>query len=153
MVDERSKTDEIVVDSKGTRWRARQLFWGGRARNFGTIWLKSYQPILVHKISPQCRRSRAEYCPCGSSHVRCDFIGRGTYARVYFVLNAMTGDVMAVDQVELPTTVSNMENPRQISVVDAIRSESSARQIIQISCSTWYPGDWEVSYHLLGIRS
>ena len=56
---------------------------------------------------------------------------------------------MAVDQVELPTTVSNMENPRQISVVNAIRSESSTFRTLDHSSIVQYLGIQETEKYLI----
>lgn len=50
-------------------------------------------------------------------------IGKGTYGRVYLALNATTGEMIAVKQVELPTTASDREDSRQKGVVAALKSE------------------------------
>lgn len=55
--------------------------------------------------------------------VKGDLIGRGTYGRVYLALNATTGEMIAVKQVELPTTASDREDIRQKNVVAALKSE------------------------------
>lgn len=55
--------------------------------------------------------------------VKGDLIGKGTYGRVYLALNATTGEMIAVKQVELPTTASDREDARQRSVVAALKSE------------------------------
>ncbi|EIN14140.1 kinase-like protein [Punctularia strigosozonata HHB-11173 SS5] len=56
--------------------------------------------------------------------VRGELIGRGTYGRVYLALNATTGEMIAVKQVEIPRTLSDKEDTRQVSVVEALKSES-----------------------------
>ena len=56
--------------------------------------------------------------------VRGELIGKGTYGRVYLALNATTGEMIAVKQVELPKTASDHDDNRQTQVVDALRAES-----------------------------
>jgi len=43
---------------------------------------------------------------------------------VYLALNATTGEMIAVKQVELPKTVSDQDDGRQLAVVEALKSES-----------------------------
>ncbi|KAG6862396.1 hypothetical protein C0995_011836 [Termitomyces sp. Mi166 len=56
--------------------------------------------------------------------VRGELIGRGTYGRVYLALNATTGEMIAVKQVELPRTASDKSDSRQTNVVQALKMES-----------------------------
>lgn len=56
--------------------------------------------------------------------VRGELIGKGTYGRVYLALNATTGEMIAVKQVEIPKTESDRGNTRQINVVEALKMES-----------------------------
>ncbi|PFH50794.1 hypothetical protein AMATHDRAFT_144238 [Amanita thiersii Skay4041] len=55
--------------------------------------------------------------------VRGELIGKGTYGRVYLAMNANTGEMMAVKQVELPQTPSDRNDSRQASVVQALKLE------------------------------
>lgn len=55
--------------------------------------------------------------------VKGDLIGKGTYGRVYLALNATTGDMIAVKQVEMPRTDSEREDARQIGMIEALKSE------------------------------
>ncbi|KAG6898071.1 hypothetical protein C0992_006549 [Termitomyces sp. T32_za158] len=55
--------------------------------------------------------------------VRGELIGRGTYGRVYLALNATTGEMIAVKQVELPRTASDKSDSRQTTVVQALKME------------------------------
>lgn len=55
--------------------------------------------------------------------VKGDLIGKGTYGRVYIALNATTGEMIAVKQVERPRTDSDREDSRQKGVVAALKSE------------------------------
>jgi mitogen-activated protein kinase kinase kinase len=56
--------------------------------------------------------------------VRGELIGKGTYGRVYLALNATTGEMIAVKQVEIPTTASDRKDSRQTSFVQALKMES-----------------------------
>lgn len=56
--------------------------------------------------------------------VRGELIGKGTYGRVYLALNATTGEMIAVKQVELPQTASDKSDSRQATVVQALKMES-----------------------------
>ncbi|KAK0232980.1 MAP kinase [Armillaria fumosa] len=56
--------------------------------------------------------------------VRGELIGKGTYGRVYLALNATTGEMIAVKQVEIPRTASDKNDSRQVTVVQALKSES-----------------------------
>lgn len=56
--------------------------------------------------------------------VKGELIGKGTYGRVYLALNATTGEMIAVKQVELPKTASDQNDGRQLQVVEALMSES-----------------------------
>ena len=56
--------------------------------------------------------------------VRGELIGKGTYGRVYLALNATTGEMIAVKQVEIPKTESDRGDSRQINVVEALKMES-----------------------------
>lgn len=56
--------------------------------------------------------------------VRGELIGKGTYGRVYLALNATTGEMIAVKQVEMPKTESDRGDFRQINVVEALKMES-----------------------------
>ncbi len=55
--------------------------------------------------------------------VKGDLIGKGTYGRVYLALNATTGDMIAVKQVEMPRTDRDREDARQAGMIDALKSE------------------------------
>ncbi|KAJ3987680.1 MAP kinase [Lentinula detonsa] len=62
--------------------------------------------------------------PATFKWVRGELIGRGTYGRVYLALNATTGEMMAVKQVDIPQTASDKNDSRQATVVQALKSES-----------------------------
>ena len=56
--------------------------------------------------------------------VRGELIGKGTYGKVYLALNATTGEMIAVKQVEIPKTEADRDDKRQVSVVEALKLES-----------------------------
>jgi mitogen-activated protein kinase kinase kinase len=56
--------------------------------------------------------------------VRCELIGKGTYGRVFPALNAMTGEMIAVKQVEMPMIASDKNDSRQVTVVQVLKMES-----------------------------
>ncbi|EPT04024.1 hypothetical protein FOMPIDRAFT_1114693 [Fomitopsis schrenkii] len=56
--------------------------------------------------------------------IRGELIGKGTYGKVYLALNATTGEMIAVKQVEIPRTASDITDTRQITVVEALKLES-----------------------------
>ncbi|KAF8922634.1 kinase-like domain-containing protein [Mucidula mucida] len=56
--------------------------------------------------------------------VRGELIGKGSYGRVYLALNATTGEMIAVKQVEMPRTASDKNDSRQITVVQSLKIES-----------------------------
>jgi len=56
--------------------------------------------------------------------VRGELIGKGTYGKVYVALNATTGEIIAVKQVEIPRTESGRNDSRQVTVAEALKLES-----------------------------
>ncbi|KAH6917489.1 STE/STE11 protein kinase [Coprinopsis sp. MPI-PUGE-AT-0042] len=52
-----------------------------------------------------------------------DEIGSGSYGRVFMALNATTGDLMAVKQVEIPKTSSDKLKEQQMETMKALRFE------------------------------
>ncbi|KAF9646117.1 kinase-like protein [Thelephora ganbajun] len=56
--------------------------------------------------------------------VRGEIIGKGTYGKVYVALNATTGEMIAVKQVEIPRTENDRNDSRQVTVVEALKLES-----------------------------
>ncbi|KAH9064131.1 MAP kinase [Lactarius vividus] len=56
--------------------------------------------------------------------VRGELIGKGNFGRVYLALNATTGEMIAVKQVEIPRTASDKNDSRQVTVVEALKLES-----------------------------
>ncbi|KAF7306861.1 Protein kinase domain-containing protein [Mycena indigotica] len=61
--------------------------------------------------------------------VKGELIGQGSYGRVFLGLTT-GGELMAVKQVETPQTASDRVNPRQLEVVEALKLESRALQLL-----------------------
>ncbi|KAF9462166.1 kinase-like domain-containing protein, partial [Collybia nuda] len=57
--------------------------------------------------------------------VKGELLGRGSYAQVFLALNATTGEIMAVKQVELPQTASDKSNSRQLDIMQALKLEQN----------------------------
>ncbi|OZJ04965.1 hypothetical protein BZG36_01730 [Bifiguratus adelaidae] len=57
--------------------------------------------------------------------VKGDLIGKGSFGRVYHALNVADGEAIAVKQVEIPTTKSDLINKRQQEMVQALYHEIS----------------------------
>jgi mitogen-activated protein kinase kinase kinase len=53
--------------------------------------------------------------------VRGELIGKGSLGRVYLALNATTGEMMAVKQVEIPRTGSHKNDSQRVTVVEALK--------------------------------
>jgi serine/threonine protein kinase len=55
--------------------------------------------------------------------VRGETIGMGTYGPVYLALSTTAGEMIAVKQVEIPQTASNTKDERQVTALEALKSE------------------------------
>ncbi|KAK9369341.1 hypothetical protein V1509DRAFT_620482 [Lipomyces kononenkoae] len=55
--------------------------------------------------------------------VKGELIGKGTFGRVYLALNATTGEMIAVKQVDVPQTASDKDSVKQREVVEALNAE------------------------------
>jgi hypothetical protein len=62
--------------------------------------------------------------PATFKWIRGELIGRGTYGKVYLALNATTGEMIAVKQVETLRTALDRSDSRQVTVVQALKLES-----------------------------
>ncbi|KIK46447.1 hypothetical protein CY34DRAFT_76097 [Suillus luteus UH-Slu-Lm8-n1] len=100
-------------------WRKRSTkLWGSRIEEVDT---SSQTKANYNKTLPDS--------PAGGPRpifkwVRGELIGKGTYGRVYLALNATTGEMIAVKQVEIPITASDRKDNRQMSFVQALKMES-----------------------------
>ncbi|WFD01803.1 mitogen-activated protein kinase kinase kinase [Malassezia obtusa] len=110
----RGTRDEPVLD----RRRSTKL-WGGRMVEMRTNGPESVGLVPDSTTGPEVEPSTRPVF----KWVKGDLIGKGTYGRVYLALNATTGEMIAVKQVELPRTSSDRDSSRQRGVVAALRSE------------------------------
>ncbi|KAJ3763050.1 MAP kinase [Lentinula raphanica] len=93
------------------------------------LWGSKLEEVTTENERFTRSNSGAPESPSGSGPttfkwVRGELIGRGTYGRVYLALNATTGEMMAVKQVDIPQTASDKNDSRQATVVQALKSES-----------------------------
>ena len=72
--------------------------------------------------------------------VRGELIGKGTYGKVYVALNATTGEMIAVKQVEIPRTESDRNDSRQVTVVEALKLESETLKDLDHRNFVWSLG-------------
>ncbi|KAG8699930.1 hypothetical protein FRC08_005026 [Ceratobasidium sp. 394] len=94
--------------------------WGGRLEEVRPGAASETKPVPnVPETIPEGRQ-RPTF-----KWVKGQLIGRGSFGRVYHAMNLTTGDMIAVKQVELPKTESDRNDSRQISVVEALKSESN----------------------------
>ena len=88
-------------------------------------------PPVTVKIDEESRGQASQLKSSGSSGggltfkwVRGELIGKSNFGRVYMALNATTGEMIAVKQVEIPRTASDENDSRQVTVVEALKLES-----------------------------
>ena len=82
--------------------------------------------------------------------VKGDLIGKGTYGRVYLGLNATTGDMIAVKQVEMPRNDTEREDARQTGMIEALKSEIALLKDLDHPKVVAYLG-WEESEDFLSM--
>ncbi|RXW15766.1 hypothetical protein EST38_g10082 [Candolleomyces aberdarensis] len=86
------------------------------------------RPRRVQKSNAQSGESRLAYKPSFSKAtfqwMRGELLGQGSYGRVYLALNATTGEIMAVKQVEFPKTASDRIKSHHLDVMKALKFES-----------------------------
>jgi mitogen-activated protein kinase kinase kinase ANP1 len=63
------------------------------------------------------------FCAATIKWIKSELIGKGSFGRVYLAFNITTNEMLAVKQVELPKTVSDMEDQRQINIVNSLKGE------------------------------
>ncbi|CDO73492.1 hypothetical protein BN946_scf185013.g127 [Trametes cinnabarina] len=93
------------------------------------LWGSKLEEVTTEQGKGPASSAASDSSPGGSAKpifrwVRGELIGKGTYGRVYLALNATTGEMIAVKQVEIPRTASDKNDSRQVSVVEALKLES-----------------------------
>jgi mitogen-activated protein kinase kinase kinase len=131
LIDRTSRGDSSS-SSNVHRKRSTKL-WGSKVEEVTTGQAKVHSSSTIPDSSPGGPSKSPFSWQCSlliNTHlatfkwVRGELIGRGTYGRVYLALNATTGEMIAVKQVETPQTASDKNDSRQISVVQALKLES-----------------------------
>ncbi|KAJ2927195.1 hypothetical protein H1R20_g9910, partial [Candolleomyces eurysporus] len=116
-ISDRSSKVDIAYNNNNAMLRKRNTkLWGSRLEEVDTTQMKGTPPGTIPE-SPSGG-------PTTFKWVRGELIGKGTYGRVYLALNATTGEMIAVKQVELPQTPSDKSDDRQATVVQALKMES-----------------------------
>lgn len=100
-------------------WRSRPLGWKTTSRPR----FPNPRPLMVVLVS--LFLAPALLTAVTLNWVKGRLIGKGSYGRVYLALNASTGDMMAVKQVEQAPSEDGTVDPRQRSMVDALQGEIS----------------------------
>ena len=80
--------------------------------------------------------------------VKGNLIGKGSYGKVYLALNATTGDMLAVKQVELPRTSGDKDDERQTGVIAALKGEIETLRDLDHPHIVQYLGYEETVEHL-----
>ncbi|OCB88556.1 hypothetical protein A7U60_g4259 [Sanghuangporus baumii] len=113
-IDQSLRGDSSSISSNLRRRNTK--LWGGKLEEVTTT---QAQAISVLPESPTNPTPKPIF-----KWVRGELIGKGTYGRVYLALNATTGEMIAVKQVEIPQTDADRDDKRQVSVVEALKLES-----------------------------
>lgn len=79
--------------------------------------------VRIRQDTPPCGRLLT-IVPAKFQWMRGELLGKGSYGKVYLALNATTGEIMAVKQVELPKTASEKASSQQMDVMRALKFES-----------------------------
>ncbi|KAI0094930.1 Pkinase-domain-containing protein [Irpex rosettiformis] len=117
-IDRRSRMEPAANANNTLRKRNTKL-WGSRLEEVPT----HDQALLPTSAGTPSDSSPGTAKPI-FRWVRGELIGKGTYGKVYLALNATTGEMIAVKQVEMPRTASDRDDSRQVSVVEALKLES-----------------------------
>ncbi|EJD03987.1 uncharacterized protein FOMMEDRAFT_121406 [Fomitiporia mediterranea MF3/22] len=113
-IDSTLRADASALSSNLRRRNTK--LWGGKLEEVTASQVPSVPPVPE---SPTTLNPKPIF-----KWVRGELIGKGTYGRVYLALNATTGEMIAVKQVEIPQTDADRDDKRQVSVVEALKLES-----------------------------
>ncbi|KAL7419201.1 mitogen-activated protein kinase kinase kinase [Cryptotrichosporon argae] len=101
-----------------------------KVKRTSSMWGHKVVEVTASKIGDQVAPPVPE-SPSGDGKpptlnwIKGELIGKGSYGRVYIALNVNSGDMIAVKQVEMPATERDRQDSRQMSMVDALKSEIS----------------------------
>ena len=129
------RASRITSVSNANMLRKRSTkFWGSKVEEVTVEQMKNASALSTPAESPSepkrtltgvVRTSRTNLCVTAIfKWVRGELIGKGTYGKVYVALNATTGEMIAVKQVEMPRTENDRNDSRQVAVVEALKLES-----------------------------
>ena len=103
-------------------------FWGNSVKELQPAEFERLS--LTSRVTSEATATTAPESPGGSSKpavtqwFKGKLLGKGTYGKVYLGFNMTTAEVFAVKRVEMPETKSDLQDPRQKTVLTAIKSES-----------------------------
>lgn len=89
---------------------------------------------------------REESCP--TKWIKGNFIGSGSFGQVYLGMNSITGELMAIKQVELPTMSDKGDESRKKAMIDALHREMSLLQVLHHPHIVQYFGSNSDKTHL-----
>jgi len=115
-IDRTSRAADTTSYANNMLRKRNTKLWGSR--------LEEVTPAQARNASSSNLPDSPSGGPTTFKWVRGELIGKGTYGRVYLALNATTGEMIAVKQVELPQTASDKNDSRQHAVVQALKMES-----------------------------
>lgn len=140
-----SRADPAQISSNMLRKRSTKL-WGSKPEEIMAGKDKSVPPLPF--LPPESPPDSAKDPKASFKWVRGELIGQGTYGKVYLALNASTGEMMAVKQVDIPRSASAKSDSRQIAVVDALKFESETLKDLEHPHVVQYLGFEETPHNL-----
>lgn len=137
-IDRTSRMDPSSLASDVRRHRSTKL------------WDKQTEEVTAEKLRSSVPESPSPSAPPKPifKWVRGEIIGKGTYGKVYLALNATTGEMIAVKQVEIPRTASDKNDDRQLTLVQALKQESETLKDLDHPNIVQYLGFEETPTHL-----
>lgn len=122
-----------------------------RKKRSNTVSSVGYKPNLTKRTFPSTSTqfdSNRGLTVATFQWMRGELLGKGSYGQVFLALNATTGELMAVKQVELPKTASDKANTHQLNVLKALKFESDTLKDLDHRNIVQYLGFEESQDHL-----